>query len=64
MASISGQPARETLGAGESTLACMVCDVAIEGDPAIEAEARRLEDAFDRLLTQLPPGPAYPGGMP
>jgi hypothetical protein len=61
MAAISGQPAREALGAGESTLACFDCHVSIEADAVIEAEARRLESEFDRIMEQPPFGPWNPG---
>ena len=64
MARISGVEPRGSLGAGESTLACFACNVAIEADPAIEEEARRLEAAFDHLMTWRPAGPGLPTGGP
>lgn len=57
----TGTTARTAIGEGESSLVCMLCNQAIEADVEIEAEVRRREVEFDRLLEQTACGPADPG---
>jgi hypothetical protein len=61
MARVSGTLAGRPLGPGESVLVCLDCGAPVPGSPALEAEVRRREEAFDALHVQPACGPADPG---